>query len=151
MENRSQLVDEAVGTLKLFVAVVTAAALLVGCGETDDAQQAPPASGEQRAILSTIDALQSASRQGDADKICNELFTEALAKAIRGASRRSCEKEVRATLTSPDAQISVQRQIDINGSRATAMVREQDGAASTIFLAKDGDRWRIQRINPVKS
>lgn len=151
MENRSQLVNEAVGTVKLLVAAVTAAAVLGGCGEPDDAQQAPPASGEQRAILSTIDALQSASRQGNADKICNELFTETLAKSIRGASRRSCEKEIRATLTSPDAQISVQRQIDINGARATAMVREEDGAASTVLLVKDGGRWRIQRIIPVKS
>ena len=143
--------DQTVGILKLLVAAVTAAGVLGGCGEPDDAQQAPPASGDQRAILSTIDALQSASRQGDADKICNEIFTETLAKSIRDASRRGCEKEVRATLTSPDAQISVQRQIDINGSRATAVVREEDGSTSTIFLAKDGDRWRIQRINPIKS
>jgi hypothetical protein len=130
-------------------AAVAAAAALAGCGESKDAKPAPVASGEQRAVLGTIDALQSASRQGDADKICDEIFTETLAKSIRDASKRSCEKEVQRTLISPDAQISVGRQIDIKGSRATAMVREQNGNTSTVFLVKDGDRWRIERIKPV--
>lgn len=136
--------------LKILVAALTAAAWIAGCGGSDNKEQVPPVSNDQRAVLGTIDALQAASRRGDADKICNEIFTKTLAKSIRGASKRSCEAEVRATLASPDAQISVGRQIDINGTRARASVREQNGNTSTVFLVKEGDRWRIDRITRAK-
>src|SRR4051812_6873621 len=92
-----------------LLAALAAATVVAACGDSDGEQKAPAVSGEQRAIVSTIDALQSASRQGDAGRICNEIFTETLARSIRRASRRSCEREVRETLTSPDAQISVRR------------------------------------------
>jgi hypothetical protein len=58
---------------------------------------------------------------------------------------------VRKTLTSPDAQLSAARNIDIKGSRATATVRERDGSSSTVDFVKEANRWRIQRIKPVKS
>ena len=137
---------------RALVAAVIAAAGLVGCGgSSEDTEQAPAVSSDERAILSTVDALQTASRRGDADAICDELFTETLAKSISDASKRSCAEEVRKTLTSPDAQISVARAIEVNGTRATATVREQDGKTSTLFLVKEEDRWRIDRIEPVAS
>ena len=139
------------GTLKVCAVVLMGPAAFGACGGADDAQQPPTVSSQQRAILNTIEGLQAASRGGDAEKICTEIFTEHLAQSIRKASNRSCEKEVRGTLTSPDADISVRRQITIRGSRATAVVREQDGNNSRIFLVKQGDRWRIERIKPVES
>ena len=133
------------------LAAVAAAAALAGCGGSDEDEQAPPVSSDQRAILDTIDALQTASRQGDAATICSDIFTDSLARSIRKASRRSCEKEVGETLVSPDAQIAVGRQIDVDGSRATATVRDQSGNTSTVFLLKTGDYWRIERITPAGS
>ena len=106
---------------------------------------------DQREILSTIDDLQSASRRGDTDRICNELFTEGLANSIADASRHTCQAEVQETFVSPDAQISVGREIQVEGSRATAVVREQNGNASTLFLVKGGDRWRIERVKPLRA
>ena len=129
-----------------ILSVLAAAAALAGCGGSDQDEDAPAVSSDQRAVLGTIDALQTASRQGDAARICKEIFTEKLARSIRHTSGRSCEKEVRATLASPDAQISVGRRIEVDGSRATATVREQNGDTSTVFLLKEGDRWRIERI-----
>ena len=128
----------------------TMAVAMGGCGGSDDAKRAPAASDDQRAILASIDALQTASRRDDAGRICNELFAPSLAKSIRRASKRSCETEVRKTLTSPDAQLSVAREIDIKGSHATATIREQNGNTSTIGFVKDGRGWRIERITPVK-
>lgn len=137
--------------LSVLAAVATAAAL-AGCGGSDEDEQAPaPVSSDQRAILDTIDELQTASRQGDAATICSDIFTESLARSIRKASRRSCEKEIGETLTSPDAQLAVGRQIDIDGSQATATVRDQSGKTSRVFLLKAGDRWRIARIAPAGS
>lgn len=135
-----------------FGAVAAAATALASCGGSDNAKPAPAAvSDDQRAILSTVDTLQTASRQDDAARICNDLFTPSLAQSIRRASRHSCQAEVRDTLTSPDAQLSVSRKIAVKGDRATATVREQDGDTSTVAFAKVDDRWRIERITPLTS
>jgi len=137
--------------LKIVVAVIAMGLALAGCGGSDKKDQPPTVPTDQRAVLGTIDALQAASRSGDAKKICREIFTPALAASIRQASKRSCEKEVSATLVSPDAELSVARQIDIRGPRATATVREQNGNTSRVSLVKRGSRWQIDGITPAKS
>jgi hypothetical protein len=135
----------------LLVSALCGAALLGGCGGDDDADEPRAVPGGERAILTTVDELQSASRRGDAKRICRDIFTETLATSIRRAAKRSCAAEVRETLTSPDARLSVGRDIKIKGSRATAIVREQDGATSKLFLVKRGPEWRIDRITPAGS
>jgi hypothetical protein len=135
----------------LLAVAFVAAAAVAGCGGSDEKEQGPVVSDDQRSILGTLDALQAASRRDDAGKICKELFTESLAKSIADASEHSCEREVRDTLTDPDARLTVGRAIKIEGSRATATVREQNGKTSKLTFVKDGERWRIERMEPVKS
>lgn len=140
--------------LRVRCAVVVAIAVatpLAACGGSEDPEPPPGVSDDQRAILATVDALQTASREGDARKICEEIFTPGLARSIRRSSGRGCPAEVRRTLTSPDAQLSVARTIDIEGSRATTTVREQNGNTSTVRFAKVGDAWRIERVTPLKT
>ena len=135
-----------------LLVVVAVVAALSACGESDDAKTpAPAVGGDERGILATVDALQAASRQDDARKICRELFTPALAKSIARASGHGCEAEVRKTLTSPDAALSVGRKIDVEGSHATATVHEQNGDTSTVGFVKDGSRWLIESVTPVKA
>lgn len=136
--------------LKRVPLVVMVLAAFSGCGGSDD-DNGPVVPSEQRAILRTVEDLERASRQGDARTICRELFTKTLAHSIARAAGRSCAAEVRATLVSPTAQLSVGRRIKVSGSRATAIVREQDGDTSSVALRKQGDRWRIDRIEPAKS
>jgi hypothetical protein len=138
------------------LAVVIAVAALAGCGGSDKkpaATQTPsqPVSGEQRSILGTVDALQTASRKGDGGRICTDLFTPRLVKSIKAAARRSCAKEVRQRLFSPDAELSVDRNIKVTGERGTAVVREQNGNVSTLSLVKLDGQWRIDRVTPRKS
>lgn len=148
---RDRATGREVRELKVLVVAGVVAAALGGCGGSETDDEPSTVSDDQRGVLSTIDALQSASRRGDAQEICTELFSETLARSIRRASKRSCQEEVGATLTSPDAQYSVARRIDIQGSRATATVREESGSTSRVVLTRDGDRWRIERIDPVAS
>jgi ketosteroid isomerase-like protein len=130
---------------------VLAAMTLGACGGGDDKKPQTAVSGDERAILATVDALQTASRRDDAERICTDLFAPSLADSIRRASKHSCQAEVHDTLTSPDAQLSVARKIAIKGPTATAAVREQNGKTSTVTFVKQGDRWRIARITPAKS
>jgi len=139
-------------TLLLLSAAVTAFA---GCGGSEKpATQAPVQSrvpGDERGVLQTIDALQTASRKGDGQTICADIFTPQLARAVRAAAKRSCAAEVREKLFSPDAELSIGRDIKVNGDQATAVVREQNGHVSKLFMLRRGDRWQIDRVRPQRA
>lgn len=133
------------------LAVLLAAAWLPACGSSDDGTSTvkqPAVSGDQRGILAAIDELQTASRSGDGQKICAEVFTPQLARSIAKASRRSCSREVREKLFRADESISVERSFAVVGSKATAVIREQNGDVSTLHMLKHAGRWRIDRITP---
>jgi hypothetical protein len=140
-----------VRNVKVLATVIATSAALGACGGSDDGKEPSAVSGDQRGVLSTVDALQSASRQGDVGRICDDLFTEALAKSIQEASKHSCEDEVRGTLASPDARFSVEQNIVIEGSSARATIREQNGNTSTVDLTKQEGRWRIARVTPAQA
>ena len=135
---------------------MTAVAALAGCGGSDDAST-PPAqkpqaavSGSERGILATVDALQTASRKGDGRRICADLFTPQLVRSVEAAAKRSCAREVRTRLFTPDAEISVGRDIKVSGDRGAAVVREQNGNVSTLSMLRSSKQWRINRVAPKK-
>lgn len=129
----------------------TVSVVLAGCGGSDSPKPAPAPSNDRREILETVDALQKASREDDARTICREIFARSLASSVESASKQSCEAEVHDSLTSPDAQLSIGRKIEIKGSRATTTIRERNGNTSAIAFLKESGRWRIERVTPVKS
>ncbi len=128
---------------------------LVGCGGSDteppSTQKLSTVSGDQRNVLATVDALQTASRNGDGDRVCDDLFSPGLVKSVEAAAGQSCAKEVRQRLFTPDAEISVSRDIKVDGARGTAVVREQIGNVSKLSLVKQDARWRIDRVTPQNS
>jgi hypothetical protein len=133
------------------LAVLATSIPLVGCGGSDSetpGKQKPPAtvSGDQRGILGTVEALQTASRTNDGKGICTEIFTSQLVRSIETSAKRSCVKEVSDTLVSPDAAISVGRDIEVDGVHATATIREQNNNVSKLFLLKQDGEWRIDRV-----
>jgi hypothetical protein len=136
---------------KRGLALLFAAAALPGCGGDDDGAQTgtqATVASDQRGVLRTIDALQTASRRGAGDEICRSLFTPQLVRSIEQASTRTCATEVRTRLFRPNATISVQRGIMVEGDTATAVIREQNGDTSTLHMVRQGDRWRIDRVTP---
>ena len=79
-------------------AVLATATTLAGCGGSDKPATEPKApasvSNQQRGILGTVDALQTASRSGDGKRICADIFTAKLVRSIETAAKRSCGAEV---------------------------------------------------------
>ena len=135
-----------------LVALV-AVALLAGCGgspkESRSSEQPPPSvSDDQRGILATVDALQTASREGDGRTVCGDLFTRQLVKSVEASAKRSCAKEVRRRLFTPKVEITVGRNIEVSDSRGTVVVREHNGNVSKLSLVERNARWRIDRITP---
>jgi len=90
--------------------------------------------------------LQSASRDGDGSRICQEIFTPKLAALIsRSAKSGTCATEVKAKLFAPDAKIDVE---NVDVPNATATVKEANGNLSKVYLVKQGGEWRIRRVAP---
>jgi hypothetical protein len=145
----------------LGLAAVIAAASVAGCGgsgEPSSSVQKPPVSTpshpvsqDERGILATVDALQTASRKGDGRTVCGDLFTARLVRSIEASTTRSCAKEVHEHLFAPDSTISVGKDIKVTADRATAVISESSGNVSTLFLVKRDAEWRIYRVTPLTS
>jgi hypothetical protein len=129
---------------------------VAGCGGSDkkppaDQTSAAPISVDQRSILATIDALQTASRRGDGHTICDDLLTPQLVRSVEKAAKQSCAGELREKLFAPNAEISVGSQLKVVGNRGAAVIREQNGNVSSLSLLEQQGRWRIDRVTPEKT
>jgi len=133
-------------------AAVTAAAALAGCGggpSGDQSGDAPSTADNSTAVRQVMSDLQTASRTGDGERICAQIFTPKLADSVtESAAGGSCAKEVKSKLFSPEAEIAVQH-VDVpNAANATATIKEANGNTSTVFLVKQSGRWRIRSVQP---
>jgi len=130
------------------LAALLLATALPGCGDSDDTQTTGAVQDDQRGILSTVDALQTATRAGDGTKVCSSLFTKSLVRSIEKASEQACAAEVEENLFKPGGSISVGRDITVKGATGTAVIREQNGNVSTLHLVEQDAAWRINRVTP---
>ena len=128
----------------LLVAVVAAGVFAVrGTGGSDGG------GSDEDAVRQVLTNLQMASREGDGERICNQIFTPKLANLVTSsAASGSCATEVKSKLFSPDAAIEVQSVNVTDESNATAIVEESNGNTSTVFLVRQSGVWRIRSVTP---
>jgi predicted metalloprotease len=129
----------------LLVATVFAILLAVGCGGDSSSE----AGSDTEAVADVMASLNEASRAGDGDRICTQLFTPKLANSVSSSSKSgNCEREVKSNLFSPETRISVENIAVPNESSAVATVKEGNGNTSQVFLVKTGGEWRIRSVVP---
>jgi hypothetical protein len=122
------------------------AAGLAGCGGSNGGQQDARAT-DTAAVRNVLSQLQQASRAGDGDRICTQIFTPKLADSVtRAANSGSCAEEVKANVFSPSARLTVEDVTVNDSANATATVKEANGNRSTVFLVKQSGRWRIRSV-----
>ncbi len=127
------------------------ASALPGCGSSDDTTSTatvPAVQAQERGIIDTVDALQTAARAGHGRQVCTTLFTLRLAQSIAGASKQSCAAEVKQNLFKSSTSISVGRDITVKGKTATAVIQEQNGNLSTLRLLNRRGVWKIDSVTP---
>lgn len=138
--------------MKTFAAFVALAAVAGCAGGTAGGGQGGGGQGgadDENAVRFVLSDLQAASRDGDGDRICNQLFTSKLADSVTSASKRgSCAKEVKENLFSPEVRIVVEDVMVADPANATAIVKERNGATSKVFLVKQGGEWRVRSVEP---
>ena len=129
----------------LGLLAIAAIASLGGCGLGGD----DDGGSNRDDVEQVMTDLETASREGDGERICNQIFTPKLADNVTDSSTSgSCASEVKDKLFSADAAIEVQN-IDVpDEANATATVKEANGNTSTVFLVKQSGRWRIRSVAP---
>jgi hypothetical protein len=137
-----------------LAAAAVVAAALAGCGGGSSGDQKPAGDTSSKvdngaAVKQVISDLQAASRAGDGQRICTQIFTPKLADSVTTSARSgSCAKEVKKKLFSPKSLITLQN-VDVpNAANATATIKEANGNTSTVFLVKQSGRWRIRSVQP---
>jgi hypothetical protein len=132
------------------VAVLTAilagsAFAACGGGGEPEGANAKRFSGEKKRVAAVVDELEAASRDGDAKRICDDLFSDKLAGVISVRAGGTCEDQVRKRQLRKNASITV-LSLRVGSAAANADVEEQNQNRTTLKLVKlDGD-WRIDSI-----
>jgi len=119
---------------------------LGGCGLGGDDDDG---GSDRDAVEQVMTDLETASREGDGERICNQIFTPKLSNSVtKSAASGSCATEVKDKLFSAETAIEVEN-IDVpDEANATATVKEANGNTSTVFLVKQSGRWRIRSVTP---
>ena len=127
-------------------ALLMASALMGGCeGDDSEGPNAQRFEGQKKPVAAVVDALQEASRTGDAARICEEIFTERLAAEVARETGGSCGKRAERQLLSSDATFGV-RDLRVQTAEATATVRERNNNLTRLLLVKQDGTWRIDDI-----
>jgi hypothetical protein len=132
-----------IAVVGILVVAIAAAAVVVTRGGNDGG------SSDEAAVRQVLTDLETASREGDGERICNQIFTPKLANLVTSSSvSGSCATEVKSKLFSPDAQVEIQSVNVTDESNATAIVKEANGNTSTVFLVRQSGIWRIRSVTP---
>ena len=132
--------------LPLGLGAATGCLLLAGACGGDDGPNAKRFDGDQKDVAAVIDDLQSASRENEPERICDEVFASSLSKAIAKETGTSCPKRVEGLLVSKDATYKAEGVRMTGKDKAVVNVSDKAGSSSVLFMSKTDDGWRIARI-----
>jgi hypothetical protein len=132
------------------VAVLALAVLISACapgsGSNDSADDFR---GDQRAVASTVEDLESAASDGDENRICRDLLAPALARQL--GAQGGCPAAVDKAIKNADTFAVDVQTVRIAGNTATARVKSEagdDDRFGTVGLTRirQNAGWRIERL-----
>lgn len=131
----------------LRLGAATGCLLVIGaCGGGDDGPNAKRFDGDQKKIAAVIDDLQSAARDGEADRICDDVFTKELASTIKRETGVGCTARVKQQLVDKKATYKAEG-VRLDGTdKAVVNVTDAGGTRSVLYMTRAGDDWRIAQI-----
>jgi hypothetical protein len=132
--------------------VLVLATLLAGCasgaGSNDSAEDFR---GDQRAVATTVEDLESAAKDGDENRICRDLLAAALARRL--AAQGGCAAAVDKAIKNSDNFLLDVESVRIAGNRATARVKTETGdrdrfGTLTLTRIRPSAGWRVEQLAP---
>ena len=134
------------------LAVLALAALLAACAPSSGSNDsADDFRGDQRAVASTVEDLESAAADGDENRICRDLLAPALVRRL--SAQRGCAAAVDTAIKNADTFALDVQSVRVAGNRATARVKFETGGTDrfgTVGLRRirASAGWRIERLAP---
>ena len=125
---------------------IQATALAVGCGGDDDPESnADRYEGTEREVAALIDEFAEAGRDGDGERVCEEVFTTALARNVAREADQPCPDEVEENLPEGEYELTVDS-IEVKNDAATVHVTDESDNESLLTLVNDNGEWRVLRV-----
>lgn len=121
---------------------------LAGCTQagTKNADSTKDFTGDQKAVASTVEDLQTAAKDRKGTTICADLITAELRDKI---SATDCPKVMKDAVRDTDEVDLKVKTVKVTGDQAVASVQEKTGGDDrmrTIELQKVAGRWRISAL-----
>lgn len=138
--------------IALLFAAAAMAAAGAGCG-SDDGDGASTAPSGGRASPDTEGALLtvlSYGRAAEASEVC-PLLSAGYQKEIGGGDAKQCASKGETVLCPCVPERLNASGITVNGNTAVAKVTRGSGAGLTITLVRQGDDWKIDKLDPPKA
>jgi hypothetical protein len=125
--------------------VIAAALALSACGSASSSSDVT-FTGAQKDVADLVDKLATAGQRHDASTICNDILSKQLLTQLKSAGG-NCEDEMKDAISdATDYDLQV-RSVKVNGSNATAQVRQGDkGKVSTFTFVKEAGGWRASAL-----
>jgi hypothetical protein len=121
---------------------------LAGCTQagTKNSDSTKDFTGDQKAVASTVEDLQTAAKDRKGTTICGDLITAELRDKI---SASDCPKVMKDAVRDTDEVDLKVKTVKVTGDTAVASVQEKTGGDDrmrTIELQKVAGRWRISAL-----
>ena len=121
---------------------------LAGCTQagTKNSDSTKDFTGDQKAVASTVEDLQTAAKDRKGTTICADLITAELRDKI---STSDCPKVMKDAVRDTDEVDLKVKTVKVTGDTAVASVQEKTGGDDrmrTIELQKVAGRWRISAL-----
>jgi hypothetical protein len=130
------------------LALLAAAAVLAlaGCGSSESSS-ANAFEGEEKAVAQVVEDLQRAGQTGDAERVCGELVSAALAEQLAEGGESCADELDKAFGDSEDFELEV-TDVTVTGDTAVAKVRQggEGKTTATFELVRERGRWRIDSL-----
>ena len=135
--------------MKRFTSLLalSAAVVAIGCGGDDDDvnNNADNYEGTDAEVAAVVDDFANAGRDGDGAKVCDEIFSEDLAKNVEEQAGQSCASEVEDNLPEGDYELTIDT-LQVEGDAATVGVTDQEDNKSVLHFERTDADWRIARV-----
>jgi hypothetical protein len=130
------------------VSVVLVALALAACGggsSSSEGTNAKKFSGSEQDVAQVVDDLQSAAKDGDGQKICDDIFDASLKQSVTKAASGDCASAVVKPLKNTTFTVTG---VTVKGNTAVARVNQSTGGKATIAFRKSGGDWKMTGSTP---
>ncbi len=134
--------------MKSALTLLALALVLSSCGGAAPRDSAQDFNGAERDVALTVEDVEDAARDDDADRLCTKLLSDRLLATLKEQGT-NCKTAARDAFQDADSLDLTVEDVSISGETATAKVTSGTGSdekTDTLALEKVGAGWKISSL-----